>query len=157
MQATTLFQSNAITVTDYRCTAGPDDQPFSEQHAGHSLSYVRKGSFGCRCRGQSHELIAGALLIGHPGDEYTCHHEHHGCGDECLSSFAFAPELVETIGDARDHLAARRRRATRRIDGTRANSRRQAQVPTAISGSMRSVMRLPRVLSTSSRASRAGV
>jgi AraC-like DNA-binding protein len=101
MQATTLFQSNAITVTDYRCTAGPDDQPFSEQHAGHSLSYVRKGSFGCRCRGQSHELIAGALLIGHPGDEYTCHHEHHGSGDECLS-FSFAPELIDTVGDARD-------------------------------------------------------
>ncbi|WP_371425615.1 helix-turn-helix domain-containing protein [Tardiphaga sp.] len=100
MQATTLFQGNGITVTDYRCTAGPGDQPFSEQHASHSISYVRKGSFGCRCRGQSHELIAGALLIGHPGDEYICHHEHHGCGDECLS-FAFAPELVETIGDAR--------------------------------------------------------
>jgi AraC-like DNA-binding protein len=100
MQAMTLFQSNGITVTDYRCTARPNDAPFSEQHASHSISYVRKGSFGCRCRGQSHELIAGALLIGHPGDEYTCHHEHYDCGDECLS-FAFAPELIDTIGDAK--------------------------------------------------------
>jgi len=37
------------------------------------------------------------VLIGHPGDEYTCTHEHL-CGDECLSFF-IGPELVEAIGD----------------------------------------------------------
>jgi AraC family transcriptional regulator len=100
MQAVTLFQGYGITVSDYRCTAGPQDPTFAEQHVTHSISYVRAGSFGCHCRGQSHELVAGALLIGHPGDEYVCHHEHHGCGDECLS-FSFAAELVEAIGDAR--------------------------------------------------------
>lgn len=101
MQARTLFQCGGITVSDYRCTAGPNDQAFAEHHTSHSMSYVRSGSFGCRSRGRSHELVAGALLIGHPGDEYTCHHEHHGCGDECLS-FAFAPELIDAIGDHRD-------------------------------------------------------
>jgi AraC-like DNA-binding protein len=37
------------------------------------------------------------VLIGHPGDEYTCTHEHV-CGDECLSFF-LAPELIDAIGD----------------------------------------------------------
>jgi AraC-like DNA-binding protein len=37
------------------------------------------------------------VLIGHPGDEYTCTHEHV-CGDECLSFF-LSPELVAAIGD----------------------------------------------------------
>jgi len=100
MQARTLFQGSGITVMDYRCTAGPDDVPFIEQHASHSISYVRKGSFGCRCRGRSHELVTGAVLIGAPGEEYVCHHEHHAGGDECLS-FAFAPEVIELIGDDR--------------------------------------------------------
>ena len=88
-------------MSDYRCTAGPDDVPFAEQHRCHSISYVRKGSFGCQTRGRHHELIAGAILVGHPGDEYTCTHEHHVCGDECLSFF-LSPELVDTIGDRRD-------------------------------------------------------
>ena len=101
MAATTIFQRGAIAVSDYRCTAGPDDRPFAEAHRDHSIAYVRKGSFGCRTRGQNHELVAGAFLIGHPGDEYTCHHEHHGCGDECLAFF-FSPERVDALGGGRD-------------------------------------------------------
>jgi AraC-like DNA-binding protein len=84
-------------VSDFRCSAGPDDKPFVEQHHRHSISYVRKGSFGCRTRGKSFELVAGSILVGHPGDEYLCTHDHV-CGDECLSFF-LNPELVEAIGD----------------------------------------------------------
>lgn len=98
MTATTIFQRGAVTVSDYRCDASPDDKPFTEQHRCHSISYVRKGSFGLHCRGKFSELVAGSVLIGHPGDEYTCTHEHV-CGDECLSFF-LAPELVEAIGDS---------------------------------------------------------
>jgi AraC-like DNA-binding protein len=36
------------------------------------------------------------VLVGRPGDEYTCTHEHQH-GDECLS-FLLAPELVESLG-----------------------------------------------------------
>jgi AraC-like DNA-binding protein len=97
MTATTLLQSDLISVYDYRCTAGPDSRPFVEQHHCHSVAYVRKGSFGCVKRGQSFELVAGSILVGHPGDEYVCTHEHHICGDECLS-FALAPELVDRLG-----------------------------------------------------------
>ena len=32
------------------------------------------------------ELVAGSMLVGHPGDEYICTHDHV-CGDECLSFF----------------------------------------------------------------------
>jgi AraC-like DNA-binding protein len=100
MTATTLLQRPSITVADFRCSAGPGDKPFAEQHRCHSVSYVRKGSFGCRTRGRSFELVAGSVLVGHPGDEYTCTHDHV-CGDECLSFF-LDPELVQTIGDRTD-------------------------------------------------------
>ena len=99
MISNTLIERKFISVSDFRCSAGPGDPPFAEQHRCHSISYVRKGSFGLHCRGKFSELVAGSVLIGHPGDEYTCTHEHV-CGDECLSFF-IAPELVEAIGDSR--------------------------------------------------------
>jgi AraC-like DNA-binding protein len=101
MTATTIWQRGAITVYDYRCTAGPDSKPFVEQHTSHSIAYVRKGSFGCTKRGRSFELVAGSLMVGHPGDEYVCTHDHHVCGDECLSFF-LTPGLVDEIGGKPD-------------------------------------------------------
>jgi len=100
MSATTLLQRPSIAVSDFRCSAAPGDRPFAEWHHCHSVSYVRKGSFGCHSRGHFFELVAGSVLVGHPGDEYVCTHDHV-CGDECLSFF-LAPELVETIGDRTD-------------------------------------------------------
>ena len=97
MTRTTLLQSPSISVSEFRCSAGPDDTPFVEQYGSHSISYVRKGSFGCRCRGRSFELVAGSILVGYPGDEFICSHDHV-CGDECLSFF-LTPELVDAIGD----------------------------------------------------------
>jgi len=97
MTATTLLQRQSLSVSDFRCSAGPDDKPFVERHRCHSVSYVRKGSFGCASRGRSFELVAGSILVGHPGDEYTCTHDHI-CGDECLSFF-LSPGLVDAIGD----------------------------------------------------------
>jgi AraC-like DNA-binding protein len=88
-----------IAVVDYRCTAGPHDRPAVEVHAIHSISYVRRGSFGCHVRGVRHELVAGAVLVGHPQDEYVCTHDHARGGDECLS-FQLAPEIVEELGGA---------------------------------------------------------
>lgn len=93
----TLFERNRISVTEFRCTAGPGDKPFAEAFPAHSISYVRKGSFGCQCRGRFHELVAGSMLVGFPGDEYVCTHDHV-VGDECLSFF-LAPELIDAIGD----------------------------------------------------------
>lgn len=101
MHVRTLFRNDSLTVIDYRCSAGPQDAPFVEQHAATSMSYVRSGTFGYRYRGESFELAPGAMLIGQCGDEFMCTHEHHGAGDECLS-FHLAPALVDSIArDAR--------------------------------------------------------
>jgi AraC-like DNA-binding protein len=97
MKRTTLLQRPLISVSDFRCSAGPGDKPFTEQYRCHSVSYVRKGSFACHSRGRTFELVAGSILVGFPGDEYVCTHDH-ACGDECLSFF-LNPELVETIGN----------------------------------------------------------
>jgi AraC-like DNA-binding protein len=97
MTATTLLQRNSISVSDFRCDARLQEKPFVERHRCHSVSYVRKGSFGCNSRGRLFELVPGSILVGHPGDEFICSHDHV-CGDECLSFF-LGPELVEAIGD----------------------------------------------------------
>jgi AraC-like DNA-binding protein len=36
-------------------------------------------------------------MIGYPGDDYVCTHDHHHGGDECLS-FQLSPELVDQLG-----------------------------------------------------------
>lgn len=94
MQATTLLESESLSIYDLRCSAGPSDRPFAEMHRRHSISYVRRGSFGCRTGGHDYELVAGSLFVGRPGREYTASHQHHGCGDECLS-FKFSSGFVE--------------------------------------------------------------
>ena len=85
MKATTVVRGEAVSVVDFVCSAGPADKPYVEVHDSYRVAYVRKGSFGCRAQGRSFELVAGALLVGRPGREYLCTHEHHRAGDECLS------------------------------------------------------------------------
>ena len=92
----TELRSGPVSVVDYRCTAGPAEKPFTEVHRSYSVSYVRKGSFGYRTRGQTFELVAGSVLIGNAGDEFVCTHDHQLCGDECLA-FHLEPEAAETI------------------------------------------------------------
>jgi AraC family transcriptional regulator len=96
MNITILSRSASTSVLDYRCTANPSDKPVAELHDNHSISYVRRGSFGLRHRGVLHELVPGSVLIGCAGDEYCCTHDHHVCGDECLS-FQFTPEYIDSI------------------------------------------------------------
>src|SRR5881628_845622 len=99
MVSTTLLRGASLRVVDRRCEASPSDAPFVECHADYSLSYVRRGTFGYRSRGASFELVAGSILVGYPGDEYVCTHDHaRGDGDECLS-FHMTPTLVEAISD----------------------------------------------------------
>ena len=97
MPVGTLLKSGALHVIDYRCSAGPHDRPFIEQHRSFSISYVRRGSFGCVTRGRSFELVAGSFLIGRPDEEYLCTHEHHPHGDECLS-FHFDAAQLDALG-----------------------------------------------------------
>nr|WP_170182085.1 helix-turn-helix domain-containing protein [Phreatobacter stygius] len=62
-----------------------------------SLCYVRKGSLTYRAGGGTFDLVAGAILVGHAGQDYSCAHEHKDGGGEGLA-FRFSPELIETIG-----------------------------------------------------------
>lgn len=92
----TILAQGPIQVCDFKCNAKPGDKPFAELHEGFSISYVRSGNFGYKTRGRSYDLVPGSVLVGHPGDEYMCTHEHvHG--DECLS-FQLTPEIVESLG-----------------------------------------------------------
>jgi AraC family transcriptional regulator len=96
----TVLRRGGISVTDYRCTVTADDEPFVEVHGAYTVSYVREGTFGYRVGSDAFELVAGSVLVGAPGDEYVCTHEHGG-GDECLS-FDLAPSLIEAIGAGPD-------------------------------------------------------
>jgi AraC family transcriptional regulator len=97
MTVTILSRTSWLAVADYRCSVGPGDKPFPELYHRSCISYVRKGSFGYRYRGEAFDLVAGSILVGRAGDDYLCTHDHV-CGDECLS-FQFGPALVEAIGD----------------------------------------------------------
>jgi AraC-like DNA-binding protein len=101
MPETTALRRGPLSATDYRCSAGPADTPYPEQHAAFTISYVRRGSFGIETRGKSFQLVAGSVLVGHPGDEYMCTHDHAAGGDECLA-FALVPEVAETLGVRRE-------------------------------------------------------
>jgi AraC family transcriptional regulator len=101
MPASTIFEGNALCIDDYRCSAGPDDAPFLEVHGHFDLAYVRRGSFGYHARGKHFEMIAGSVLVGHPGDEFICSHDHHAGGDECLA-IHLGHEFEEVVGERSD-------------------------------------------------------
>lgn len=96
----TVLREGPITVVDYRCQAVPGDRPFVECHDGFSVSYVRRGSFGYHVRGDLFEQVTGSVVVGYPGDEYVCTHDHAE-GDECLC-FHLAEEVVDGLGAAPD-------------------------------------------------------
>ena len=97
MSYTTVLRNDSICVRDYRCGVRPGDAPFDEVHGAFSLSYVRKGHFTYHAGGDSFELVPGALLVGRPGVEYRCTHDHF-YGDECLS-FTIDTSLAEALDE----------------------------------------------------------
>ncbi|HXC50582.1 MAG TPA: AraC family transcriptional regulator [Candidatus Limnocylindrales bacterium] len=97
MAVTRVLESPSLSVQDYRCELGPHDPSFVEIHHGFSIAYVRRGSFGYLSQGRRHDLVAGSFLVGHPGDEFLCTHDHVQ-GDECLS-FHLTPEAAAEIDD----------------------------------------------------------
>lgn len=100
MMTITPLWRGPVSVAAYACTAEASARPFVEHHTHWSVSYVQAGSFGCQCRGARFELMPGAVLLGRPGDEFTCTHDHHGGGDRCLAFF-IDPQLADEIGGAR--------------------------------------------------------
>jgi AraC-like DNA-binding protein len=102
MLATKLTQTPHLSATLYRCEAGPGAKPYPEAHDSYSFAFVRKGSFGYINRGRHFDMVPGSFLIGRPGEEYTCTHDHHNGGDECLC-FKLAPALVDEAGAGWQH------------------------------------------------------
>lgn len=92
-----VLHDGPIRVVDYRCSSGPGDPVATERHTDHCVSYVRRGSFAYHVEGTPYELVAGSVLVGRPGAEYICTHEHHARGDECLS-FHFNDTLADSLG-----------------------------------------------------------
>ncbi|GAB3100423.1 helix-turn-helix transcriptional regulator [Lysobacter terrae] len=99
------LHSGALSALDFRCCAGPHTPTEVERHDLTSVSYVRRGSFGYRARGEEYELVAGSVLVGRRGDEFVCTHDHHHGGDECLS-FKLADELADEFDAKPQHWRA---------------------------------------------------
>jgi AraC-like DNA-binding protein len=97
MTATTIFETADLRVAQFHCQAGPADIPYTETHGSFSMAFVRRGSFGYQHRGRLFDLVAGSVLLGQPGDDYVCTHEHHECGDACLI-FRLSAGLAEMVG-----------------------------------------------------------
>jgi AraC family transcriptional regulator len=103
-QTRTLIEG-PVSVVEYRCNAGPPERAYWEAHDGWSVSFVKRGTFSCHCRGGVHELVPGSVLLGRPGEEYRCTHEHHDGGDECLAVH-LSPELVDELAPRAWHSGA---------------------------------------------------
>lgn len=100
MLSRTTLHNGSVTVIDVRCQTHIDERPFMECHECFSISYVRRGSFSYHSQGTSSDLVAGSLLVGYPGREFMCTHEHT-CADACLS-FRFAPEVAKSVTQGLD-------------------------------------------------------
>jgi AraC family transcriptional regulator len=105
---TALATGEGWRVAEVICTAGPDDRPFEERHGAASIALVLAGTFVYRGERGSALMSAGSLLLGSPGQNYECSHQH-GAGDHCLS-FQYEPELIERLAhDAHASTSALRR------------------------------------------------
>ena len=100
MPVTTVLRRGPVSVASYRCTYGPADTPFVECHDKFTVAIVRGGGFGYRTQGRTFELVAGSILVGYPGDEYVCTHEHIR-GDEGLSVHLSSELAHELTGSRR--------------------------------------------------------
>src|SRR5258708_2029056 len=95
MSIKALASGNGWRVSEFCCSAGPDDPVFEEQHDGICIAAVVDGTFRYRTRQGRAVLAPGALLLGNQGACFECGHDH-GVGDRCIS-FHFEPGYFEQI------------------------------------------------------------
>ncbi len=91
----TIARGGNWRVSEYICTAGPEDRPFEEQHSAFTIAAVVEGTFHYRSESGTALLHDGALLLGNRGACYACGHEHSR-GDRCIS-LTLAPDLFSEI------------------------------------------------------------
>lgn len=90
-----LASGDGWTVSEVVCTAGPQDQPYEEQHSRTSIAIVVSGTFQYRSATGRELMTPGSLLLGNPGERFCCSHEH-GTGDRCLA-VSYKPEFFEPL------------------------------------------------------------
>jgi AraC-like DNA-binding protein len=95
---TEIASAAGFRLTEVRCTAGPEDRAYEEQHSHLCVALVKNGSFSYRTPRGSCVLRPGWLLLGTAGCEYLCSHEN-GRGDDCLA-VAFSEETLDQIASA---------------------------------------------------------
>ena len=83
------------SVSEFLCTAGPQDRPVEERHDGYSIAAVIEGCFTYRAGKEASLLYPGALLLGNSGTCFACGHDH-SAGDRCIS-FNFREDAFEAI------------------------------------------------------------
>lgn len=90
-----LVSGPGWSVSDVRCTAGPHDRVFEEQHVDVCIAIVLAGSFQYRSAAGRELMTPGSLLLGNAGQYFECGHEH-AVGDRCLS-FSFDRHWFEAV------------------------------------------------------------
>jgi AraC-like DNA-binding protein len=83
-------------MSEYVCTAGPDDRPFEERREQFSIAAVIEGTFTCRGDTGTAVLHPGALMCGNAATCYECGHDH-STGDRCVA-FHFSPAYFAEVG-----------------------------------------------------------
>jgi AraC-like DNA-binding protein len=91
-----LARGAGYGVFEYRCDLGPGSAAVAERHARHVLAVVRAGSVTVHQDGRAVLLERGSVMLGDPGREYACSHEHGG-RDVC-TVFEYEPEQLDAIG-----------------------------------------------------------
>lgn len=82
--ARVLAKGKDWSLSEYICSAGPEDRPFEEQHRQVTIAAVIEGSFVYRADNGTSLLHPGGFLLGNPGRCYECGHDHSR-GDRCLA------------------------------------------------------------------------
>src|SRR5262252_4245059 len=90
-----LRQGQGWSVSEYICTAGPDDHPFEEQREQFAIAAVIEGTFSYRADTGAAVLHPGAFLFGNSATCYECGHDH-STGDRCIA-FHLAPAYFAEV------------------------------------------------------------
>lgn len=101
----TLARGDGWSVSEVVCTLGPLDRPFEERHSSVSIAIVASGTFQYRSHRGRDLMTPGSLLLGAPGRNFECSHEH-GTGDRCIA-FSYSVEFFDRIGAAPEFRAMR--------------------------------------------------
>lgn len=90
-----LHRRREWSVSEYLCTAGPDDRPFEELHEQVSIAAVIDGTFTYRSDTGAAVMHPGAFLFGNPASSFVCGHDH-STGDRCIA-FHVAPAYFAEV------------------------------------------------------------